>query len=46
MVSFLLALPGDRGDAYEPVPTILLLLSADRCSVGLSVALLSVTQVH
>lgn len=46
MISFILALPGGGGDAYEPVPTLLLLFSADRCSVGLYAALLSVTQVH
>lgn len=43
---FLLALPGRGDDAYEPVPTVFLLFSAYRCSVGLYVALLSVTQVH
>lgn len=47
LVCFLFfSLPGGGDDAYEQVPTILQLFSADRCSVGLHVALLSVTQVH
>lgn len=43
---FCVTLPGGGGDAYEQVPIVLLLFSADRCSAGLHVALLFVTQVH